>query len=168
VVVFEQVPVANVGNPPIATGLASSNESKEKSLKVDKSKVGNMLVNISAVIILVGTIYSAVRFIIIPVSKFLWAASVNAVTDGYQQSIIFVENNMDTFMRWDVAFYLLLGLTLYLLPTIIAIQRKHHNRRSICFTNVFFGWSFIGWVLALIWGLSSPKAPPAQQRYGAN
>jgi len=127
-------------------------------LKVDRSKFGNMLVNILAVVLLLGIAYLALAFIIIPVSKFMWAASVNAVKDGYQQCIIFAE----TFMHLDMALYLLVGLFLYLLPTIIAFKKRHQSKRSIFFTNLLFGWSVIGWVLALIWGLSSGEASRAR------
>ncbi|OHB25415.1 MAG: hypothetical protein A2X84_14180 [Desulfuromonadaceae bacterium GWC2_58_13] len=57
-----------------------------------------------------------------------------------------------------MAFYLLLGLSIYLVPTIIAFKKKHPSRRSIFFTNLFFGWSVIGWVLAMIWCYSTAES----------
>jgi len=111
-------------------------------------------------VVLLGVIYSSVTFIIIPVSKFIWTATITAVKDGYQQFIATAE----TFMQWDMAFYLLIGLSIYLVPTIIAFKKKHPGRRSIFFVNAVFGWSLIGWVLALIWCLSPPK--PAEKHRG--
>jgi len=43
----------------------------------------------------------------------------------------------------------------YFLPTIIAILRQKTNTGSIFALNFFLGWSLIGWVVALIWALSS-------------
>ncbi|WP_186580226.1 superinfection immunity protein [Aquibacillus kalidii] len=43
---------------------------------------------------------------------------------------------------------LLLGL-IHFIPTIVAIQRKKGNRVSIIAINVFFGWTLIGWLIAL-------------------
>jgi hypothetical protein len=40
---------------------------------------------------------------------------------------------------------------LYLLPTIVAFLRQHHNRWAILLLNIFLGWTFLGWVAALIW-----------------
>jgi hypothetical protein len=50
----------------------------------------------------------------------------------------------------------LLGLILlavliggYMLPTIIALQRKHDSPGPIIIINIFLGWTFLGWVVAL-------------------
>lgn len=47
------------------------------------------------------------------------------------------------------------GLVFYFLPSIIARQRKHKNRTPVLLTNIFFGWTFIGWIVALIWAFTS-------------
>ena len=41
----------------------------------------------------------------------------------------------------------------YLLPSFVALQRKHANTTAICVLNILIGWSFIGWVAALVWAL---------------
>lgn len=41
----------------------------------------------------------------------------------------------------------------YLLPSFVALQRKHANTTAICALNILVGWSFIGWVAALVWAL---------------
>jgi len=46
---------------------------------------------------------------------------------------------------------------LYLLPTIIAYYKKHKNVTPIALVNLFFGWTFIGWFIALIWGFTKDK-----------
>jgi hypothetical protein len=39
--------------------------------------------------------------------------------------------------------------SLYFLPTIVAGARGHHNTGSIFILNLFLGWTFIGWIIAL-------------------
>jgi len=41
----------------------------------------------------------------------------------------------------------------YWVPTIIAFRRKHESRSAIAVVNFFFGWTFIGWILAFIWAM---------------
>ncbi|HEX78880.1 MAG TPA: superinfection immunity protein [Dehalococcoidia bacterium] len=45
----------------------------------------------------------------------------------------------------------LLLLALYFLPTIIALVAKKRNTLAIFLLNFFLGWSFFGWVVALVW-----------------
>ncbi|SEC87522.1 T4 immunity holin family protein [Burkholderia sp. WP9] len=54
---------------------------------------------------------------------------------------------------------LALLLALYFLPAIIALSRKHHNAGAIIIVNLFFGWTFIGWVWTLAWAAMNP--PPS-------
>jgi hypothetical protein len=42
----------------------------------------------------------------------------------------------------------------YWLPTIIAFKRDHPSKGAIAAINFLFGWTFIGWVLSLVWALS--------------
>jgi Na+/proline symporter len=42
-------------------------------------------------------------------------------------------------------------LGVYFIPSFVASDRKHHNRLAIYVLNLFLGWTFLGWVLALIW-----------------
>ena len=46
------------------------------------------------------------------------------------------------------------AIAIYFLPWIIAAFRKHNNRQSIALTNLFFGWTMLGWLVALIWSAS--------------
>ena len=58
----------------------------------------------------------------------------------------------------------LVSLFLYFLPAFLA--RNKPNFTSILLLNIFAGWTFIGWIIALIWALSSDSqrsaASPAQ------
>ena len=55
--------------------------------------------------------------------------------------------------------FLLLALVcaVYFLPTIIASSRKHHNAGSVFIINLFLGWTFLGWVIALAMAMSAVR-----------
>jgi len=40
---------------------------------------------------------------------------------------------------------------IYFIPTVVASNRSHNNKTPILLVNLFFGWTFVGWVTALIW-----------------
>ena len=44
---------------------------------------------------------------------------------------------------------LLFLIGLYFLPSIIG--SRHHNASAIFILNLFLGWTFLGWVIALVW-----------------
>ena len=39
----------------------------------------------------------------------------------------------------------------YFIPSIIAGARGHHQTVAIVVLNLFLGWTFLGWVAALVW-----------------
>jgi hypothetical protein len=45
---------------------------------------------------------------------------------------------------------LIILLFLYFIPTMVAGYRNHHQTMAIFITNLFLGWSGLGWVAALI------------------
>jgi len=53
----------------------------------------------------------------------------------------------------------LLLLGVYFLPTIIALCRKAHYMTATILINILFGWTFIGWVVALILSLINRVEP---------
>ncbi len=63
-------------------------------------------------------------------------------------------------MFWDtlpwVGLVLLVSI-LYLMPTLVAAARKHHNSTAIFVLNLFLGWSFVGWVISLVWACTAKK-----------
>ncbi len=46
---------------------------------------------------------------------------------------------------------------LYFLPTIVAASRHVTNVGSVAVINLFLGWTFIGWVVALAMAARSAK-----------
>ena len=51
----------------------------------------------------------------------------------------------------------ILGLFIYFIPTFIANKKQHIQKTSILLLNIFLGWTFIGWVVALIWATLKDK-----------
>jgi len=71
--------------------------------------------------------------------------------------------------------FMLVSLLLYFLPAYLARNRSDFT--AILLLNLLAGWTFIGWIIALVWALSSgqrrqvavpqPPAAPAQPASGA-
>jgi hypothetical protein len=55
---------------------------------------------------------------------------------------------------------LLVGLLLYPLPAIIGWRKR--DRWAIAALNLFLGWTFIGWVIALVWALRAETGRTVQ------
>jgi hypothetical protein len=49
-------------------------------------------------------------------------------------------------------------LVLYFLPSLIAFLRGHLSAIAILITNLVFGWTGIGWLVALIWSFTGNTA----------
>jgi hypothetical protein len=49
-----------------------------------------------------------------------------------------------------------LGFLFSLLPGFIALARKHPNATAIFLLSLFFGWTVVGWVVALVWAFTNP------------
>ena len=47
----------------------------------------------------------------------------------------------------------------YFVPALVAWSNKHKNVQAICVLNFFLGWTFIGWVAALIWAFTDNRVP---------
>jgi hypothetical protein len=56
-------------------------------------------------------------------------------------------------------------IVLYLLPTIIAVRKKHHKTVAIAIFNIVLSWSVLGWIAALFWSMATGQ-PVAQQPAG--
>jgi Superinfection immunity protein len=58
-----------------------------------------------------------------------------------------------------IALVVVAAIACYFLPTIVAVLRKKKNAVAIGVLNGFFGWSFVGWVIALVWAVTTDAAP---------
>ena len=54
----------------------------------------------------------------------------------------------------DGVIVLVLFLGVYFVPCIVAGRRNHSNAVSIFVLNLFLGWTFVGWVAAMVWAMS--------------
>lgn len=54
------------------------------------------------------------------------------------------------------------SLALYFWPAGLAFYRGHQNKVSVAVLNLFLGWTFLGWVIALVWAYKrEAPIPPA-------
>lgn len=62
---------------------------------------------------------------------------------------------------WWSLVMLLAIVGLYLLPTIIAFDRKVVNKWSVAVINILLGWTLVGWAVALAFAVrdSTNKQP---------
>ena len=51
---------------------------------------------------------------------------------------------------------------LYMIPTWVAERRKHKNVGGIAVLNVLLGWTFLFWVVALVWACTDGSKPKSQ------
>lgn len=49
------------------------------------------------------------------------------------------------------AIYAAFAGVIYLLPIVVAVRRSHRNVGGILIVTLAFGWTLIGWVVALVW-----------------
>lgn len=47
--------------------------------------------------------------------------------------------------------FIFIGGFIYFLPSIVSERRKKRNAGAILMLNLFLGWTFLGWVVALVW-----------------
>ena len=50
---------------------------------------------------------------------------------------------------------LVICLAIYFAPTWVAAKRDHKNGLAIFVFNIFLGWTFLGWVIALVWACTN-------------
>ena len=51
----------------------------------------------------------------------------------------------------------LLLVAIYAIPIIVAYKRNHPNRMAITVLTIFLGWTFLGWIGALVWACTNPS-----------
>ncbi len=76
--------------------------------------------------------------IIATISLVAIAGSLAWVWDGHWRSV-------------QTEIFILLGLVLYFLPTLNAIDREHAQVPALFVLNLLLGATVIGWVVALVW-----------------
>jgi Superinfection immunity protein len=51
------------------------------------------------------------------------------------------------------------GFVMYFLPSIIALARSKRDTLAIFLLNLFLGWTFIGWIISLVWAVKADVPP---------
>ena len=52
---------------------------------------------------------------------------------------------------------IILLIAIYFVPTIVAIVRHARNVIGIVLLNIFGGWTFVGWIIALVWSFRDER-----------
>lgn len=73
-------------------------------------------------------------------------------------------SDSDALTAFDVL--IMLVVTIYFLPTIIAFVRRHPNRWPIFIINVVFGLTVLGWLGSLIWAFGAVHLSPTGNHGG--
>ena len=61
------------------------------------------------------------------------------------------------FPWWAGPAALFVAAVIYCIPGIVALVRSHHNRLAIVLLNLLLGWTFVGWVAALVWSATTVR-----------
>ena len=48
---------------------------------------------------------------------------------------------------------------IYFMPTIVAAGNKHRSLGAVFALNLLLGWTFVFWVIALVWALTNQGEP---------
>jgi len=57
----------------------------------------------------------------------------------------------------EVIILLFFVLVIYFIPTCVANSNHKENTTAIFLLNLFLGWTFVGWVIALVWAATKDK-----------
>ncbi len=70
-------------------------------------------------------------------------------------------NQIDQMEKEIWTFVLIIIVVLYFVPAFIA--RNKRNSSAIFWLNFLLGWTFLGWVGALIWAMTLDPEPPSNK-----
>ena len=63
-----------------------------------------------------------------------------------------------------VLFWIFVLLPIYFVPSYIAFKKQKLQKTAIVVLNVFLGWTFLGWVVALVWACMEDGTRTAENR----
>jgi hypothetical protein len=99
------------------------------------------------------------------ITRALWIATVAIIALFALFSLIgsiisgVSEAHLESWIWGMIAIVAVIGL--YLGPALIALIRFHQNSASIFVVNFVLGWTFLGWVAALVWAVMPVNNPSA-------
>ncbi len=68
------------------------------------------------------------------------------------------------FTPTHIMVFVLLLPFFYFVPTVVAWQRKVHQRTGIKVLNLLLGWTVLGWIGALVWACSAETESEAKRK----
>lgn len=68
--------------------------------------------------------------------------------------------------HWEVLIFVIVGLIVFCIPSVIAFKRRHPNRWPILLINMIFGGTGLGWFGALMWAMSAVHRSPTGNHGG--
>ncbi len=68
--------------------------------------------------------------------------------------MILLENLLFIIFLLFILSWIFVALAVYFIPVVIAYVRRHNNILAVLILNVFLGWTFFGWLAALLWSLN--------------
>ncbi len=79
-------------------------------------------------------------------------------------------SSYNEWMRWIqsnefLVTILILVAIAYVLPPLIAAARRHHQLPLIAGVSLVLGWTFIGWIAALLWAFTPVDKAPIPQAF---
>ena len=83
----------------------------------------------------------------------LWAGSVTVALADFQAGMDAARNAAHVEGVLAGLGVILLGATVYFIPSIVARSKKHKNFSALLVLNIFLGVTYVGWVIALVWAL---------------
>jgi len=86
-------------------------------------------------------------------NKYVMAALLFVVTCGVD---VHMHPTRET-STWNGLVLLANIAVVYFLPSLVAWVRGHHAVLAVFLTNLFLGWTFFGWVAALVWSAMPVK-----------
>lgn len=63
-----------------------------------------------------------------------------------------------------IIIWLMLGLAIYMIPSIIALAKRNKRTKVILF-NIFLGWTVVMWIISLVWACKREEIPAEQPPY---
>jgi hypothetical protein len=61
---------------------------------------------------------------------------------------------MDLTLLLSRFWFIIVFISGYCIPLVIAIKRQHHSAMAIAAVNILLGWTVIGWICAFVWSLT--------------
>jgi hypothetical protein len=58
-------------------------------------------------------------------------------------------------------------LLIYFLPAIVASMRRHRQSLAIGILNLVAGWTFVGWVVAIVWACTADTKARSSANLGS-